>query len=190
VGKRRAQRGPGRGERTHPSAYVPRNAYSSSRPSLVDASRAVRFLVDASRVVRRGRGQLEGSTRMAETATPPHTISRSTNQLCCRFSMSGRGVHSLHLARLELASGWQMRCRCVHSERQALSAAETIHGRALASYCELGLPSRRHRRSGARYSGVPQRVQVLSSTSLAKPKSAIFKWPSASIRRFSGFRSR
>ena len=103
---------------------------------------------------------------MAETATPPHTwarsqpetyapwkrwqkgrarrecavltISRSTNQLCCRFSMSGRGVHSLHLARLELASGWQMRCRCVHSERQALSAAETIHGRALCAAIDDG----------------------------------------------------
>ena len=32
--------------------------------------------------------------------------------------------------------------------------------------------------SGARYSGVPHSVQVLSVIFLAKPKSVIIKWPS------------
>jgi len=45
--------------------------------------------------------------------------------------------------------------------------------------------------SGARYSGVPQSVKVLSLSSfLANPKSAIFIFPSLSISRFSGLRSR
>jgi hypothetical protein len=44
--------------------------------------------------------------------------------------------------------------------------------------------------SGARYSGVPQRVQVRSSTILAKPKSVILTCPAELIRRFSGLRSR
>jgi hypothetical protein len=60
--------------------------------------------------------------------------------------------------------------------------------------------------SGARYSGVPQSVYVspanisprslswvkciLFSTFFAKPKSTSLRWPSASMRMFSGFRSR
>ena len=44
--------------------------------------------------------------------------------------------------------------------------------------------------SGARYSGVPQSVNVLSLIYFAKPKSVIFMWPSAATKRFSGFRSR
>jgi len=45
--------------------------------------------------------------------------------------------------------------------------------------------------SGARYSGVPQSVKVRSLSSfLANPKSAILIFPSLSISRFSGLRSR
>lgn len=41
-----------------------------------------------------------------------------------------------------------------------------------------------------KYSGVPHSVHVLSFNFLAKPKSVIFKWPSRSINKFSGFKSR
>lgn len=43
--------------------------------------------------------------------------------------------------------------------------------------------------SGARYSGVPQRVHVLPLTLLAKPKSVTFRYPFSSINKFSGFKS-
>lgn len=41
-----------------------------------------------------------------------------------------------------------------------------------------------------KYSGVPHKVHVRSFNFLAKPKSVIFKCPSISMRRFSGFKSR
>lgn len=45
--------------------------------------------------------------------------------------------------------------------------------------------------SGAKYSGVPHRVYVFCPTGsfFAKPKSAIFKYPSVVMSRFSGFKS-
>jgi len=44
--------------------------------------------------------------------------------------------------------------------------------------------------SGARYSGVPHSVKVLSLSSFfANPKSAILIFPSLSMSKFSGFRS-
>jgi len=43
--------------------------------------------------------------------------------------------------------------------------------------------------SGARYSGVPQRVYVLPSKYFANPKSVSIKYPSEATRRFSGLRS-
>ena len=39
-------------------------------------------------------------------------------------------------------------------------------------------------------SGVPHNVYVRSRTTLAKPKSVIFKYPSAENKIFSGFKSR
>lgn len=39
-------------------------------------------------------------------------------------------------------------------------------------------------------SGVPHNVYVRSRTAFAKPKSVIFKYPSAEKRIFSGFKSR
>lgn len=44
--------------------------------------------------------------------------------------------------------------------------------------------------SGAKYSGVPHSVHVRSFNFLANPKSVIFRCPSLSSSRFSGFRSR
>ncbi len=41
--------------------------------------------------------------------------------------------------------------------------------------------------TGAKYSGVPHNVQVLSITLFAKPKSVIFTWPFVSSKMFSGF---
>ncbi len=45
--------------------------------------------------------------------------------------------------------------------------------------------------SGARYSGVPQKVEASSSSLriLARPKSISFKYPSESIKMFSSFKS-
>ena len=43
--------------------------------------------------------------------------------------------------------------------------------------------------SGAKYSGVPQSVNVLLSTTFANPKSVNFKYPSGQINKFSGFKS-
>jgi hypothetical protein len=45
--------------------------------------------------------------------------------------------------------------------------------------------------SGAKYSGVPQKVYAFSSfyKNLAKPKSANFKYPFSSSNKFSNFRS-
>lgn len=47
-----------------------------------------------------------------------------------------------------------------------------------------------HCYSWSNTSGVPHKVYVRSRTTFAKPKSVIFKYPSAAKRMFSGFKSR
>ena len=43
--------------------------------------------------------------------------------------------------------------------------------------------------SGAKYSGVPQSVNVRFYTTFANPKSVNFRYPSSEINKFSGFKS-
>lgn len=70
-----------------------------------------------------------------------------------------------------------------HHQRKMINSHRAHHSTALL-YPLLWMIS------GARYSGVPHNVHVLSVSFFAKPKSVIFRWPSFASSKFSGLRSR
>ena len=80
---------------------------------------------------------------------------------------------------------------CMCEERLAQSTKLAISGIPSSRHCTALPGNLRHacalpRTSGARYSGVPHSVYVLSVTIFANPKSTSFKYPSASMSKFSG----